>query len=51
LLTDGAAYETAILTATNNMSKIAGSTNFFHYSGHGDSQELGGSNGIIPANS
>lgn len=44
LLTDGAASETAILTTTNNMSKVAGSTNFFHYSGHGDSQELGGSN-------
>lgn len=51
MLTDGAASETAILTTTNNMSKVAGSTNFFHYSGHGDSQELGGSNGIIPANS
>ncbi len=51
LLTDGNANESAIHSAIANMSRTAGNTNFFHYSGHGDSQELGGSNGIIPSNS
>ena len=48
---DGDADEDGIETAVQNMSTSAGNTNFFHFSGHGDSQELGGSDGIIPSNS
>ncbi len=48
---NGDASETGIQTAMQNMSTSAGNTNLFHFSGHGDSQELGGSNGLIPANS
>lgn len=51
LLTDSYASETGIQTAMTGMSTLAGNTNFFHYSGHGDSQELGGSDGLIPSNS
>lgn len=51
LLTDGNANETAIHSAISNMPRSAGNTNFFSFSGHGDSQELGGNDGLIPANS
>lgn len=51
LLIDANASESGILNALSNMPKSSGNTNLFSYSGHGDSQELGGSDGLIPSNS
>lgn len=51
LLTDSYASESGILTAIANMPRSSGNINLFHFSGHGDSQELGGDDGLIPANS
>jgi hypothetical protein len=48
---NGDATENAIQTAMQNMPTSAGNTNLFYFAGHGDSQELGGSNGLVPANS
>ena len=54
---DGAASENGIQIAMANMSTSTGNTNFFHFSGHGDSRELGieygtpGIDGLIPSNS
>ncbi len=50
-LTDGDAEESEIQSAMQNMPTSTGNTNLFHFSGHGDSQELGGTDGLIPSNS
>lgn len=57
LLTNSDADEFAIDTAVSNMSRAAGNTNLFYFSGHGDSKELKplygtlGLDGLIPSNS
>ncbi len=51
LLLNGTASETNIMNAIQAMPRSTGYTDLFHFSGHGDSQELGGSDGLIPANS
>jgi len=57
LITDSDAEESDIQTAMQAMSTSTGNTNLFHFSGHGDSEELGeiwnydGMDGLIPSNS
>lgn len=51
LLTNSDASKTGIQTAIQNMPRTSGNTDLMSFSGHGDSQELGGSDGLIPSNS
>ncbi len=54
---NSSASESGIQTAMQAMSTSTGNTNLFHFSGHGDSEELGeiwnydGMDGLIPSNS
>ncbi len=48
LILDDDATEEGITDAIEAMTMGSGHTCVFFYSGHGDSQELGGSNGLIP---
>ncbi len=51
LLTDSYASESNIQSKIQNMTRNEGNTDLFHFAGHGDSEELEGSDGLIPANS
>lgn len=51
LLTDANATESRINQEIQNMPNAGDNTELFSFSGHGDSEELGGSDGIIPVNS
>lgn len=51
LLTNSNAYEDNIKNKIAAMPRTSGNTDWFSFSGHGDSEELGGNDGLIPANS
>jgi len=47
ILTDDESTESAITTAISSLPRTSEYTSFFLFSGHGDSQEIGGSDGLV----